>query len=364
MIETCAVDLKHKDLFMVGWDTGRRCNYDCTYCESTRHNNYSKHKSLDEFKKTFDFINKWAKLYNARRKSKSQTNINFTGGEPTANPNFWKLVEYIKSQPEECSLSLTTNGAWSKKHTKTIIDKFGGVTVSYHAEAHESLKKQVIENIIELSKSSLYLQVNVMLHIDYFDECVKVYNDLKALGIRCNPRPIGDGNIVRKGWFIDSEGINRRTSHEYTVEQQEWFWNEVGVADKPKTAQEGNQLGRKCCAGLELTGKVAGEWQPVKFINTAFKDWYCMVDWYFLYIDQEDGNVYHHQTCQALPDKQKGPLGNLSDTRAMLEALEIKLSMQDIKPIICPNTRCGCGQCAPKARDWDDFKSIRESIIT
>jgi hypothetical protein len=27
-----------------------------------------------------------------------------------------------------------------------------------------------------------------------------------------------------------------------------------------------------------------------------------------------------------------------------------------VAPIVCPNQRCGCGMCVPKARDMSDFK--------
>jgi hypothetical protein len=48
---------------------------------------------------------------------------------------------------------LTTNGACNNKYTKKIVDRFRGVTVSYHAEVHFELKKQVLKNIISLKQS-------------------------------------------------------------------------------------------------------------------------------------------------------------------------------------------------------------------
>jgi MoaA/NifB/PqqE/SkfB family radical SAM enzyme len=363
MIKTSAIKTTNIPTLSVVWDTGRRCNYDCSYCEATRHNNFSKPKPFEEFKKTFDFIKDWAGIYNLRRKNPSNPGISFTGGEPTANPNFWKLIDYIRSFPEHYYLSLTTNGAWDKKYSKKIIENFGGVTVSYHAEADETLKKNVIRNIKELAQSTINLQVNVMLHVDYWDETVQVYKDLKEQGIICNLRPIGDGSIVRKGWFIDTDGRNRRTSHEYTIEQQTWFWKEMGLKEIPTNVSEGNQLGRKCCGNIPLEGKVDGNWQPIKLIDTHFKNWHCMVDWFFLYIDQETQNVYHHQTCKAFYDNTTGPIGNLTNSDQILSELKERLSEPVIKSIVCPNTRCGCGMCVPKAQTLEDFKILQESII-
>lgn len=337
---------------MVTWDTGRRCNYDCTYCESTRHDNKSPHHTLDELIVMFDFIKQWTDIYNSKRLIPSTTNINFTGGEPTMNPVFWDLVDYIK-QSDLFNLSLTTNGAWSSKFTEKIKQRFSGVTISYHAEAHPNLKKQVLKNIDDLHGSKLRLQVNVMLHVDHWDECVSVYNDLISKGISAKPRPIGDGNISRKGWFIDRDGTNRRTSHDYTTEQQEWFWSATGMNKKASSVAEGEILGRGCCGGRCLQGKVNDRWQEIKIVDTNFKDWYCMVDWYFLHIDQHTGLIYHHQTCQALHNKKRGSIGHISDRKYMIE--ELKNRLESPKPIVCPNQRCGCGMCVPKAENKEEF---------
>jgi len=360
MIDTTAIRTVNKDVFSVIWDTGRLCNYDCTYCESTRHNNYSKHKSLEEFIKTFEFIDKWTKIYNNHKLYKTNTNINFTGGEPTANPNFWDLVDHIKNYDNSYSLSLTTNGAWGEQYRQRIIDNFDGVTISYHAEADEKQKARVIANILALSKTNLWFQVNVMLHVDYWKETTELYEYLKSLGINCKPRPIGDGNIVRKGWFIDADGTNRRTSHEYSIEQQTWFFNSVGIDKKPDDDGEGNQLGRSCCGSRPLEGKVDGKWIPIKLVNTNFKDWYCMVNWFFLYIDQETNLVYHHQTCKATHEGAPGPIGSLNNTDKMFDDLDYYL--KNPTPIVCPNQRCGCGMCIPKAKSLEDFNVLKENV--
>jgi hypothetical protein len=81
-----------------------------------------------------------------------------------------------------------------------------------------------------------------------------------------------------------------------------------------------------------------------------------MVDWYFLHIDQHTGNVYHHQTCQALHNGGKGPVGNLTDTEKMINELRSRIA--NPSPIICPNQRCGCGMCIPKAQTEEDYKIL------
>jgi MoaA/NifB/PqqE/SkfB family radical SAM enzyme len=352
MIKTTAINLKNPEPMMVTWDLGRRCNYDCTYCEASRHNNYSPHSSLDTLKNTFNFIKEWTAVYNTRRKFKSHTNVDFTGGEPTVNPNFWNLVKYIKEENTGFNVGLTTNGTWPEKDIDKISKYIDGITISWHAEADPILKKRVLNNVLLVKEHNIWLQVNVMMHCDYFDEAKEVCAFLKEHGVKYNTVPIGDGTKAQAGWFKDSDGIMRRTSHEYTEEQQEWFWNEVGITDKAKRPTEGTEVGRKCCGGRCLEGLVDGDWKPVTLVENKFKGWHCMIDWFFMHIDQETGNVYHHQTCQARKDGTIGPIGNLSNTKDMINSIDLDTHM------ICPNQRCGCGMCIPKAKSASEWERI------
>ena len=356
MIETSAIKLTHPEPLMVTWEMLRRCNLDCTYCESTRHDNSSALPSLEDLTNTFKFIQQYAELYNSKRIHKTITNIDFTGGEPTVNPAFWPLLDTIK-EAGGFRLSLTTNGTWGPNFTKKILDNFAHTTISWHAEAEQFLKDRTVTNILFLHNAGMSVQANIMLHCDHFDEAVKICNVLKERGVKVNPVPVGDGTMVRKGWFQDADGSNRRTSHEYTTEQQNWFYEFMGQKRSSSEAKEGTNIGRACCGGRCLEGKVNGEWKEVKLVNNWFKDWYCTVNWYFLHIEQQNGNVYHHQTCQATHEG-RGPIGNLKDTTSILHNTYAMLNQKTVKPIVCPNLRCGCGMCVPKAEGFEDFKQL------
>jgi MoaA/NifB/PqqE/SkfB family radical SAM enzyme len=362
MIKTTAINEKVQSSMMITWDTGRRCNYDCTYCDATRHTNYSKHSSLNDLLKTFYFAKEWYETYTAHRVNPVyDPGIDFTGGEPTNNPNFWNLIKEIKNIDDRWRLSLTTNGTWHYKRMNTVLDTLFGLSISYHPEADKKLKDRVLKNIVEISQTNLWLQVNVMLHVDYWDEVVQVCDFLDSKGIKYNPVPIGDGNRAISGWFIDADGNNRRTSHVYSKEQQEWFWKKTNFKGSASDSNEGTNIGRKCCGGRCLVGKVDNEWQDIKLIDNHFKGWSCTVDWYFLHINQEFGDVYHHQTCRALHGEKIGAIGNLKDSEKLIA--DLKERLKNPTPIICPNQRCGCGMCTPKAKDQEDFKVIWASLV-
>jgi MoaA/NifB/PqqE/SkfB family radical SAM enzyme len=352
MIKTEAITLAKPEKMMVTWDTGRRCNYDCTYCEATRHDTYSPVHSYNELLETLEFVKAYTGIYKGED---AEINISFTGGEPTINPDFWHLARHIKKNEPNITCGLTTNGVWHPRKTDEIIELFQGLTVSYHPEGSEKAKAHVLENIKRLHESGIWLQINVMMHVDYFEEVQNVCYMLKELGITHSPRPIGDGTVERSGWFEDTDGTMRRTSHTYTEEQQEWFFDYIGQPNPAKEKKEGSEVGRSCCGGRCLKGKVDGEWQDVTHVDNNFKGWHCSVNHYFLHIDQHEKLVYHHQTCQALHGGKRGPLGSLDNIDAIFDYASNAVNSD---PIVCPNDRCGCGMCVPKAKKIEVYNLL------
>jgi hypothetical protein len=280
----------------------------------------------------------------------TNANIAFTGGESTINPNFWILIDEI----ENFTLGLTTNGTFAPKHLDTIKQKFVAATISWHAEIDEKLRNRAVNNAIELHQAGFDIRVNVMMHSDLWSDCVLAHDKLVSEGVKTNPVIVGDGINGDTNFYKDETGTLRRTSHSYTVDQQAWFYKvknlDTQTIDKIKA---GNQLPRSCCGNRDLMGKCNGCWTDITATETNFQGWYCSVNRYFMHIEQHTGNVYHHQTCQAKFQGQ-GPIGNLKNTIAILEYAKQNLQ----NTIVCPNLRCGCGMCAPKARDKIEFDRL------
>ena len=130
------LNLLSGDVFQVTWDLGRRCNYDCSYCPTHRHDNFSPHATLEELKKNADFVFEYIALYMKYRNYK-ETSISFTGGEPTVNPNFIPFIKYLNETYEAkykdkymCTFALTSNGAMSEKMASAVLEHFSHITIS------------------------------------------------------------------------------------------------------------------------------------------------------------------------------------------------------------------------------------------
>jgi len=361
------IDLLTGKVFQVTWDTGRRCNYDCSYCPAHRHDNFSKHATLEELKNNVDFLFEYTDLYMQYRNNKV-ANFGFTGGEPTVNPNFIPFARYLKESYEdkysnrwEAGFALTTNGAMGEKMGDAVMQNFGHATVSYHSESDRKLKQQVKDRILQFHyQGGLHqftVSVNVMFHAEYFDECVELCEFLKAHEVDFVPRVIGE------------EPDSRPTfAHKYSEEQLAWmknYWKQKNDAtyansaasDVVKNAKKlGNSIGRPCCGSRDMLLSLGKESRKSNFVDfRQFQGWSCSVNWFFLHLEQQTDSIYHHQTCQARFGKGRGPIGKLSEGKKLIAELKNMLENNRMPIIKCPKHTCGCGLCAPKSKFEEKF---------
>lgn len=381
-----AIDNDNKT-FMIIWSWGLRCNYDCSYCSPERHNAYSPHTEKENLLKAVTFLKKYkSKL--SKFINHKHWYISITGGEPTANPHFIDTVKELRMQAPEFKLDVTTNGSFNNKIRDTITENFDHITISYHAEADQKLKSKVLDNIRYFKAHGPKVKVNLMMHAyEYWNECVELAEMFKKEGINFVPRIIGES--MEKNRF----------NHQYTEEQQKWmkdFWKvgsnknitgtttkvQDSLSKKAKEIREQNKtrkpesaaglakanLGRYCCGKVDMCsfGGESKTWTTTKLINhTKFKNWHCLINFYFLYIDQEADQVWHHQTCKANWDPKReffrdpnksgtdiqSPIGKISEYEKILKDLHKRTAGGFIPMIQCPRSSCGCGVCVPKAKD-------------
>jgi len=365
-----SIDLLTGKVFQVTWDTGRRCNYDCTYCPVTRHDNFSKHATLDELKNNVDFLFEYTDLYMTYRNFK-EANFGFTGGEPTVNPHFIPFAKYLKKQYEEkyaerweAGFALTTNGAMGDKMGQAVMENFGHATVSYHAEANEKLKQQIKDRILQFHYQGplhdFTVSVNVMFHAEYFDECVELCEFLKQHEVDFVPRVIGEEPDSKPSF-----------AHKYNEEQLAWmktYWKQKNdatyansaVGDVVKNAKKlGSTIGRPCCGSRDMMLHNGTQKRKSNFVDfREFKGWKCSVNWFFLHLEQQTDSIYHHQTCQAKFNGTRGRIGRISEGKELVKQLREQMETGTLPVIVCPKQTCGCGLCAPKSMQTDKFMNI------
>jgi sulfatase maturation enzyme AslB (radical SAM superfamily) len=379
------VDLLTGNVFQVTWDLGRRCNYDCSYCPVHRHDNFSPHATLDKLKKNTDFLYSYIDTYMQYRDFKF-AGISFTGGEPTVNPHFIPFIQYLKSKYEaeykhkwDVNFALTSNGAMGSKMAVKVMENLRHITVSYHAESDQTLKKQVRDRILQFHTDgpnyNFTLSVNVMFHAAYFDECKDLCNFLDEHSIKYVPRIIGEEP--------DSKS---KFAHQYTQEQLDWmkiYWKKdtakvnntivetpkeqaIPVLNETNEKKEiGSKIGRPCCGSRDMCLSNNGVNTKSRFVDfREFQGWQCSVNWFFLHLEQQTDSIFHHQTCQAQFGGTRGPIGKISEGYKVVEDLRAKLESKSMPTIICPKRTCGCGLCAPKSRIKSEYTRVMKNHIT
>ncbi len=154
------IGLEHKDPYFdnqvkIEWHLGLYCNKNCSYCSDTSHDNIPNHLSFSTFQVGISNL--------LQQIDKERIRIEFTGGEPTLNPNFYRMLEYL-SEVEIDKTSFTTNGVRSLTYYKKCIDLIDSVTFSFHMEYENIDPNTIIElqKYIDSKKRKRWLKVHIM----------------------------------------------------------------------------------------------------------------------------------------------------------------------------------------------------------
>ena len=351
--------LNPNERFTVIWDLGNRCNCDCSYCPPHRHDDFSRHATLDEMKQSVKFIMEYTDLL-MQYKTNKKFEIIFTGGEPTMNPDFVELLQYLTKYKDgrDFKIGVTSNGVFSSYTAREIYRHTDNITISYHAEEEKHVKDRVLGNVRYFHNNGFRVKTNIMLHAEYWNECVEVCNKLQREKIIYSPRLIGE---------IPSPV---RDAHLYTKEQLKWFNDQWGSPTEDNTFDKKYAIenGRPCCGRRKL-GLLDDDmtWHKSSFVKyLKFSGWYCSVNWFFLHLEQQTDTITHHQTCQARFDRTRGAIGTISNYSSIIEKLEQNIQNKKMPLIICPlkkDERCRCGLCTPKSCDVFIFKELIEKHI-
>lgn len=328
-----------------------KCNLDCDYCETGLyggHDNSQLHPKIEDCVKTIDFMFAYInKIMQTRRTNLRHVVLNVYGGESLNHPDILKILNEVRNryQPYQSLWSLTvgvtTNAIVSKNKFQQIANLVDEFTVSWHSQNTIKQKTLCRNNLLYLKSQNKSVKCVVMMHPKYFehsqeqiDWCAK--NNVRALPKQIDHPPEDDRFYYSPKQVIWFERLFKK--------------NIIPVVDINGQADLAS-TGRSCCGGRSLCAD-ANYNNLQKFVTNHFKDWYCSVDNFFLYVKQVNGEVYVNKDCKMNYQGTKGPIGNLTDTEKILEQISKT-------PIIqCANQRCFCGLCAPKAKDLDTFNSI------
>lgn len=281
----------HQDSIKIEWNLGKRCNYDCTYCPESIHDNSSVHTDIKILKKAIDRLATLGK----------KIRLSFTGGEPTVHPKFEELLTYCRDSGINW-ISVTTNGTRkSQWYLQQPVDQW---VYSLHFETDDWCR--VIETIITVASSwQKSILVNVMA---YHLRMIDVKNATSQLKI--NNVPLG---IRRIRWTEGDHDIF--DDNRYDPDDLAWISESYSTV-KPNVIIDDTKLMHSN--------------DVIKLHLNKFNGWTCAAGVESLMINW-DGEV-HRATCRV-----GGSLGNIYNDTFVNPATDV----------VCSRNWCTCSADIP-----------------
>ena len=280
----------HQGSIKIEWNLGKRCNYDCSYCPGSIHDNSSTHTDIEILKATVDKLVSLGK----------PIRLSFTGGEPCVHPKFAELVKYCNHVGISW-ISVTTNGTLPYDFYANLpVNQF---VFSIHLEYDWQRVFNTVENIHKLSDAKVIAQI--MAHHDYMGAVLQ-------LRARCLLAHIP--NTVRRIRWTEGD-------HDL-FDDMRYNANDLNWLKEQEATVEGN------CVIDNTTVIHAND--IIKLHFNKYKGWTCnagieslMINW--------DGDV-HRATCRVGES-----LGNIYHEDFMVPA----------EPIVCDRNFCTCAADIP-----------------
>lgn len=280
----------HQSSIKVEWNLGKRCNYDCSYCPSSIHDNSSPHTGIEILKATVD------KLMTLEKPIR----LSFTGGEPTVHPKFKEIIKYC-NHVGIIWISVTTNGTLPYEFYASLdVDQ---LVFSIHLEYDWKPVFNTIEKVVDLSKTPVIAQI--MAHHDHMDAVMQLRSKCLLAKIP---------NTVRRIRWT-------RGDHDL-FDDMRYHPDDLNWIKKQDATVQGN-----CVVDSE---QIIHANDVIKLHLNQFKGWTChagleslMVNW--------DGEV-HRATCRV-----GGSLGNIYKGTFVVPS----------DPVYCTRDWCTCAADIP-----------------
>lgn len=371
-----AIDPNARPTFLLDWELTMKCNLDCSYCGNDPiiggHWSKATHPPLDECLHTVDFMFEYVDLYMQHKPKWTRAVVlNIYGGESLLHPDILDILKAVKEKYSiyqnswPLKITCTTNATIGIRTFEKVSEYINEFTFSYHCESLPKHKETFKKNVLFLKEKNKDLKCIILMHgnQDHWPELLEVIKFCKKHNVNYLPRHI-DGSV----------------NSTYNAEQIKWF-KDLYIQNSPKKSQETQKkniiasdkfntnevsltsVGRACCGGRSLCSNKNLK-QPLFYtIGNNFKDWYCSVNWMFLYVKQHNGNIYTNKDCQMNFEGNVAPIGTLSKYQLLLDWTKSKLGNKKMPVIQCKKDNCKCGLCAPKALTRLDFDDIIKKHI-
>jgi len=344
---------KDPKIITATWFIGKRCNYDCSYCSSYTHDNYSPHINRE---KAFNFLDQLEKYAIEQEKN---FKLQITGGEPFVHPHFIEILKYAKSKNKITQLLVTTNGSLPYDVYKIASEYLTNITISLHLEQTDSIIDTTIKKIIDLNDiKTWFLNVNLMALPGKFkilESIIEKFNsnDIKFVLRKIDPPNEHNKTTIRKKDLpinFNQELDEKYFSQNKIIKKNNWVnalnWDQYYSKEELEFLNNFTTKNKWQNIKLHLPDEqIEFNTDDLKSKNlNSWKGWKCYIGIDSIYI-QHTGEVFRG-TC--LQGELIGKIGE-------------KLNWPT-EPIICPVKWCICNSdmVVRKAKDNNFINLIND----
>ena len=343
------------------WELTMKCNLDCSYCPTGiygGHDNTTRHPPLDQCLKTIDFMFEYADLYMVKKQNGlKHVILNVYGGESLHHPDIVEILQQVRQRYARyasnwnLTITTTTNAIVSPRILESVLALVDEFTVSYHVENTDKNKQLFQDNLLAIKAAGRRQKCVVLMHPEQelFEDCKNMIEWLEQHQIKYLPRQL--------------DHATTDTRFNYQEQQVVWFdklysskgTHQTILIDSDKT--DLTNIGRACCGGRQMCTDQNYK-EKTFFVSNKFRDWFCSVNHFFLYIKQVNGEIFTNKDCKMNYSGEVAPIGNLSTAQDLLDQTKTWLETDSTPVIQCKKSQCFCGLCAPKADTREEYNKI------
>lgn len=282
--------------FNLTWIINNICTNHCPYCPDILHRGKNNYYSWEDAER---FANEMIRLH-------PKMKVTFSGGEPTVNPWFKKLVNLFLDQGHWVGVS--SNGVRAGHYWEDCRPTY--LRLSYHPHHHDD---EWVQRALDAWARIPDTIVRVMMPTDRWDQSMVVYEELKETGIGVE--------IVRiQDW--------KATVYHYD-KLQEQFFDQITTQLSSSAKKLGGTPGFNSTAYTDdIKVKLPDHW-PVHIANTGanrFFGWECDIGIEQLFL-QYDGKI-RKGNCE-----QDGWVASIQDPSTW---------QWPTQPTVCQQSECQC----------------------
>jgi MoaA/NifB/PqqE/SkfB family radical SAM enzyme len=344
---------KDKMGFLIDWLLTLKCNYDCAYCPigPSGHDNSTQHppyeKCIEMLKQMYQYTDT---IMQYKKHSFKDAILNVYGGEALYHPDIEKILIATTTEYENYSnrwrlrRRITTNATATEKLWKRVCNHIEGITFSYHSQGSEKMKTLFKKNIDHAVKIQKEYDIIVCMfpREEYWQDCLDFLKYCNQNNLNARPKML-DGSL----------GVYSEQQLEQLMPYIKNF-DEIDAKKINSNDKIENQT-RGCCGGRSMCiNRSIKEHTTLIPRDIGFLGWHCSANQFFLHGNNVNGLYYTNKDCRVKLDGTVSPLATVDTMNDYIN----KMKESGLQTLICAQTMCRCGTCAPKSIHKKNLEDI------